>query len=109
MARFYGIVGFEDLSETKPSTYTPTITERHYVGDLIKNYRRLETGEGSNDDVTLNNEISILADPYALNHFHTMRYVKWNGGYWKITGVTAEFPRLKLSIGGVYNGPTLES
>ena len=109
MAKFYGKIGFEDLTETRPSVYAPGIVEREYAGDVLKNYRRLEAGDGVNDDISLSNEISILADPYALNHFHTMRYVYWHEGYWKVTGVSVKFPRLKLTIGGVYNGPTLET
>lgn len=109
MARFYGIVGFEVQRETRPSIYTPEIVERSYSGKVLKNYRRTDSGEGVNDDVNLNNEISILADVYARNHFQSIRYVKWYGAYWKVNAVTANPPRLKLTIGGVYNGPTRET
>ena len=109
MAKFFGKIGFEEYTETLPSVYAPTIVEREYAGDISKNYRRLDSGEGVNDDINLSNEISIVGDPYALNHFHTMRYLYWHDGYWKITGVSVEFPRLKLTIGGVYNGPTLST
>ena len=109
MAKFFGKVGFEVLTETKPSTWTPTIVERAYVGDVVRNYRRLEAGDGVNENVNLSNEISIVADPYAIDHCHDMRYVQYLGGYWKVTGVDVAFPRLKLTIGGVYNGQTLAS
>ena len=106
MAKFYGKVGFEELSETSPSVYTPTIIERAYSGDLVRNYRKFDSGEGINDDLNISNEVSIVADPYALNHFHTLKYVLWHGARWKVIGITEEFPRLRLTIGGVYNGPT---
>lgn len=106
MEKFHGIIGFEELAETKPSVFTPKIVERLYSGDVLKNYRRTQSGEGINDDLNLNNEISILADAYARNHFQSLRYIKWYGGYWKITAVAPAFPRLRLTIGGVYNGPT---
>lgn len=109
MAKFYGAIGFEVTEETRPSVWTPVITERQYAGDVIKHYRRLESGVGINDDLNLQNELSILADPYAMNHFQDMRYVKWHGAYWKVTGVEVSFPRLSLTIGGVYNGPTAET
>lgn len=108
MEKFYGIVGFETLEETRPSVFVPQIVERHYPGDVLKNYRRTEIGDGVNDNMNLNNEIRILADAYAREHFHSLRYIKWYGGYWKITSVTPEFPRLRLTIGGVYNGPTAQ-
>lgn len=109
MAKFFGKVGFEVLKETKPSTWTPRIIEREYVGDVIKNFRRMEAGDGVNENISLSNEISIVADPYAINHIHDLRYVHYLGGNWKVTGVDVEYPRLKLSIGGVYNGSTLTS
>ena len=109
MAKFYGIIGYEVMEETKPSTYTPSIVERNYSGDVKKHYRRLEAGESVNDDINLQNELSILADPYAMNHFQDMRYIIWHGSYWKIIGVEVAFPRLELTIGGVYNGPTPET
>lgn len=107
MAKFYGKLGFEVLAETRPSIFEPTITERQYSGDLQKNYRRLENGEGANDDINISNDVSIVADPYAVNHIHELRYILWHGGYWKVSSVSVEFPRIVLSIGGVYNGPTL--
>ena len=106
MAKFYGKLGYVSEIETRPSVYTPEIVERQYSGELIKNYRRLEKGTGANDDVDISNDISIVVDPYAMSHFHELRYVRWRGGYWKVTSVSVEFPRLTLSIGGVYNGPT---
>ena len=108
MSKFYGKIGFEEPSETSPSVYTPTIVERCYSGDLTRNYRRLDSGDGVNDDISLSNEISFIADPYALNHFHTIRYVVWHGAKWRVTGVEEKFPRINLTIGGVYNGPEPE-
>lgn len=106
MAKFHGPIGFEEMIEERPSVFLPTMVEKTYVGDVTKDFRRLEAGSGINDDISLNNEISIIADPYAFNHFHNIRYVRWYNGYWKVTGVSNEYPRLKLTIGGVYNGPT---
>jgi len=81
-----------------------------YAGDVFKNHSRLEkSSDGVNDDLNIANEFSILADPYALNPFHSIRYIEWYGTLWKVTGVMEEYPRLRLTIGGVYNGPTPET
>ena len=104
MAKFYGVIGYAVTSETAPGVWTETITERNYYGDVIRNTRRLEGGENLNDNVTVNNTISIVADPFAYSHFHTMRYVTWMGASWKIINVEVQRPRLLLTIGGVYNG-----
>ena len=49
------------------------------------------------------NEISIVADPFARENFHRMRYVVFMGAKWKITKVEVGYPRLILTIGGLYH------
>lgn len=108
MARFYGAVGYTDDEEVALDVHVERPIERMYKGDLLRHNRNLEKGIGLNDDVTLTNQISILADAYANNHMHTIRYVKWRGTAWKVSGVESQPPRLILTLGGVYHGPTAE-
>ena len=92
------------MSETRPGVWEEIITERNYYGDLVRNIRRLQSSSQVNDDLNIANEISIVADPYANKNFHAMRYVEFMGTRWKINNVDVQYPRLILSIGGVYNG-----
>ena len=39
-----------------------------------------------------------------LSHFFAIRYVKWAGTRWKVDDVEVKRPRLKLTLGGVWNG-----
>lgn len=105
MARFYGVVGYVLTEETVPGVWEEVVTERSYYGDVIKNTSRWQTTEHLNDDITVNNQISIVADPFAYNNFYNMKFVKWMGAAWKITNVEVQRPRLILTIGGVYNAP----
>lgn len=104
MSKFYGKIGFADQVETRPGIWTDGITERDYFGDLIRNTRRLQSSDKLNDDVVVSNEISIVADPYANQNFHAIRYVTFMGSKWKVTSVDVQYPRLVLTLGGVYNG-----
>lgn len=104
MAKFYGKIGYANTVETKPGVYEEQIVERSYYGDLIRNTRRLQSADQVNDDINISNEISIVADPYAANNFHTMRYAVFMGTKWKISNVEVSYPRLILTLGGVYNG-----
>lgn len=104
MAKFYGAIGFGDMVETAPGVYVDQITERNYYGDVTRNGRGLQSADQLNDNITVNNTISIVADPYATNHFHSMKYVVWQGTKWKISSVEDQFPRLLLTLGGVFNG-----
>ena len=104
MAKFYGVVGFAETVETTPGVWTEQITERTYSGDIIRNTRRLQSTDQLNDDITVSNEISIVADPYANGHFYSIRYVAFMGTKWKVSNAEVKYPRLILSLGGLYNG-----
>lgn len=105
MAKWYGVIGFAATVEEEPGIWVNDITERYYYGDVLRNSRRLQNSANStNDDITVSNEISILSDPYANDNFHTMRYVEFMNAKWKITNVEVQYPRLVLTIGGVWNG-----
>lgn len=106
MARFFGKVGFAESVEISPGYYEDKITVRKYYGDVIRNVRKNETGEGVIDNVTINNSISIVADEYINGKIFAIRFVEWMGALWKVTNVEVQRPRLILSIGDVYNGPT---
>ena len=105
MAKWYGIIGYAETVETVPGVWKEQITKRsYYYGDLTRNSRRLQTADKLNDDININNELSIVSDPYAMNNFHSMRYVEFMGTKWKISNVEVQFPRLVLTLGGEYNG-----
>jgi hypothetical protein len=104
MAKWYGVIGYAETVETTPGVWKEQITKRNYYGDLTRNTRRLQTADKLNDDINISNELSIVADPYAMNNFHSMRYAEFMGTSWKITNVEVQYPRLILSLGGVWNG-----
>lgn len=104
MSKFYGAIGYAETVETTPGVWEEQIVERYYYGDLIRNTRRLQTADKLNDNINVSNEISILADPFARENFHLMKYVGFMGAKWKIESVEVQYPRLILTIGGVYNG-----
>lgn len=106
--KFYGPVGYGDTIEKTPGVWVATIVEYFYYGDVIRNSRKLNNGDKVNDDISVGNSISIVADAYANEHFFAMKYVKWAGVLWKVAEVTVESPRLILRLGGVYDGPTYE-
>lgn len=112
MPRFYGKIGFlksETEMTDRPSRYKPEIEERLYAGELFKNFAKTQNADKTVDDFSINNDISIVADPYALNHFSSMKYVEFMNTLWEVKSVTVEYPRLRISFGGIYNGPTPET
>ena len=108
MARFYGEVGYGESIETPPQSgiWVDKITEFEYQGDVIRDTRQLAQGQQVNEDITVNNAISIVADEYATANFFNIKYVRWMGVLWIVTSVEVRAPRLILNLGSVYSGPT---
>lgn len=103
MSKWFGKIGFATTVETRPGIWEEQIISRDYYGDILRNIRRLQSTNNLNDDINIANEISILADPYASENFHSMRYAEFMGSKWKISNVEVQYPRLVLSLGGLYN------
>lgn len=105
--KFYGPIGFTEVTEKRPGVKIQTPIEYWYAGDVLRRSIRYQNGESVNDSISPQNQISIIADPYARKHVASMRYVKWMGTAWKVTDVSVQFPRLILTLGGPYNGATV--
>ena len=106
MARFSGNVGFIENVLTGTSKWTNKETVRHYYGDETRIVKRTDDGGNANSGITINNEISIVADPYAKKHFFAIQWVEWKGVKWEVTGAEVLYPRLILSLGGIWHGDT---
>jgi hypothetical protein len=104
MAKFHGVIGYVVTEETTPGVWEKKVIERSYYGDLLANNRKFQTTEQVNDDINISNKISILADSFAYENSHVMKYVVLMGTKWKIKEIDIQYPRLILSVGGVYNG-----
>lgn len=108
MAKWAGIIGFAIQKEQKTNgipngIWEEIITEKHYTGDSYKQRRSFQNFDSINDKINISNQISFVADPYALNNFNYMRYATFMGFKWKIKDVDVEYPRLILTLGDAYN------
>ena len=103
MAQWYGVIGYGDTVETSPGVWTEQITERYAKGEVIRNAIAIQSTDQLNEDIKISNSISIIADPYANSNFHKIRYITYMGTKWKVTNVEVKYPRLILTIGGIYN------
>lgn len=105
MARWFGKVGYSETVETGPGKWMPQDTVCEYFGDVIRNSTRwVGQSESTNDNLTINVQISIVADPFAIEHFSSMKWIEYMGTKWKITNVEPQVPRILLTLGGVWNG-----
>lgn len=104
MAKFCGMIGFATQRETAVDVWEDdAIVERKYFGDVTRNFTQNKSSDHLNDNIDISNTISIIADPYVNQNLHAIRYVVFMGTKWKVTNIEVQYPRLLLSIGGVYN------
>lgn len=104
MPKYFGRVGFAESVETAPGIWEDRIVERSFYGDVVRDLRRLQNHTKLNDDITITNSFSIVADKYAYANFHKIRYLEYMGTKWKVESVDASTPpRLTLDVGAVYN------
>lgn len=103
MAKYYGMIGFGKSEETSEDVYSVVITERPYYGDVSRDTRRWDKSDSIIDDFNITNIISVIADQFAYDNLDAMRYVTYLGKKWHIKSAEIAFPRINLTIGGVYN------
>lgn len=106
MEKFYGKVGYAETTETFEGSgiWTNQIVEKMYYGDVLTNHSKWQSSSNINDNLTISNKISIIADAYAYKNFSLIKYVEWMGVKWKVESIEVQRPRLILSIGGEFNG-----
>lgn len=103
MAKFFGNVGYAMSSETAPGVWKENIILHPHYGDTLQDHMRPQSDDKVNDNITISNRISIVADPFAISNFHNIKYVEYMGTNWKVTSVDVQYPRLILTLGSVYN------
>lgn len=105
MAKWFGKVAYSNTEETTPGVWVPQDTIHEYYGDVKRNSTKWAGNpDSTNDNLTVNVQISIVADPFAIENFYSMKWIEYMGMKWKIVNVEPQFPRLLLTLGGVYNG-----
>lgn len=103
--RYYGLIGFgQTVNQDGDDMWREEITERPYMGDVVKRTYNMQSADKLTKDVQVNMQISIVADEFAADFMHLIRYAEWRGVRWQVVAVDPQFPRLVLSLGGVYNG-----
>lgn len=109
--RFYDSIGYS-IQEEDPvdsGIVVEKIVEHKYFGDVLKNGKRNENSPNLIDDISLDNEFSIIADKFARDNFHAMKYIVFYGTKWRISSADASSPpRIKIRVNCVYNGPEQE-
>lgn len=103
MAKYYGKIGYSLRQEAKPGVWEEIIVEKEFCGEQLNVRSKWQTSSHLNDNIDITNQLSIVADPFAMQNFYNIRYIQYLGCKWKVTAIEIQRPRLILTVGGVYN------
>lgn len=101
--KYSGKIGYAITGETVPGVWVNTTTEKDAIGDFSRNIHKLDSSQKVNENISVSNVISIVADPYAMNNFRNIKYATLDGVKWKVISVEVQYPRLILTLGDEYN------
>lgn len=107
--KFSGLIGYcfsVEGTGDREGIWEDVVDERRSFGDVLQFNPRWDTGKDVLDNQRMLNRISIVADAFAWNHVGDLKYVRWQGTVWEVTAIEVLRPRLILTLGGVYHGPT---
>ena len=106
MTKWFGKVGYSETVDNGSGVWKPQDTDREYYGEVKRNATRWSGNSNStNDDLTVNTQISIVADAFAIEKFHAIKWIEFMGVKWNVDNVDpTQPPRLILTLGGVWNG-----
>lgn len=105
--KYHGKIGYDLTAERpdEPGVFDPSFIEKVATGDVLNmSTKWKEDRDSSNDDIVLNKQISVMMDPFVSENFSRIRYVEYMGTNWRVESVTPQYPRIILTLGGVYNG-----
>lgn len=107
MSKWYGKIGFIKTEEQEPGIWLPEIIEKEYSGEATRQMSKWSSNsESTNYDLNISNEISIISDPFLEESIQSIRYVEYMGSFWDVVNIEVQYPRLRITLGGVYSGET---
>jgi len=103
MAKDMYTIGYVVNVETRPGVWDDNTFERRYCGETVRSALQTQSSGGVNDNINIATDISIVSNKFANKNFQYMKYIEFMGAKWKIVKVDVRYPRLVLTMGGLYN------
>lgn len=105
MAKWFGKIGYVITEKVGPGDWDEIPTEKEYYGEDIRtSFMNQQQSDSANADLKINRQISIVADQFAYDNIGRIRYAEFMGTNWEVTTAEPQYPRILLTLGGVYNG-----
>lgn len=106
MGKYSGMIGFGFNKEIETDVHDDVIEEHHYYGNIEKNVSRFNQGSNQSGESLITNNFSIVGDSFLFEHLADIRYICWKNQKWVVASIEEQYPRINITLGGIYNGPT---
>lgn len=105
MTRWHGVIGFVMTEESPEGSgiWKDAVTEREYSGQQDSFKRNWDSSSNLNENISINSVISVIADPFLYKNIGFARYVNIMGIDWRISMIENQYPRINITVGGIYN------
>ena len=103
MPKCSGLIGYALDVETSPGVWSPSIVEKKYLGEVVRDNRRIVDQGEINGSINISNNISIISNSFMLTNMSFMIYITYMNSKWKINSVDIKPPRMIITLGGKYN------
>jgi hypothetical protein len=90
--------------ETSPGIFEEAITETIVSGDMEYKPIRWSVDELAQDSARLNHTFSFISRGSVKEDFSNAVYLVYQGKKWTVSTISYLSPRIKFTLGGIYNG-----
>lgn len=105
MSRVRVLVGIKTQAvNTSPGIFEDIIVESKVSGDMEYKPIRWSVDELAQDSARLNHTFSFISRGSVSVDFSSAVYVVWQGKKWTVSSISYPSPRIKFTLGGLYNG-----
>lgn len=100
---WYGQIAFSHQTKDETGVVDDHPILKNYYGQVIRNSKRDQL-QNINPNLSITNQISVIADPFLETSFHDILYVTFMGSKWRVSSVEVQpnNPRLTINISELY-------
>lgn len=110
MAKFSGVLGIVTGYNNNNGIAEPIVKEVDVYGEVISQSYKVSSGQLGGDTLSIPSKFSFIVPPNVVSYFtdnsqgdYTL-YLTYYGRKMKIETFEIIYPRMNVTLGGVYNG-----
>lgn len=104
---YSGTVGIRrEPIETSPNVFVPNIETRSVVGFIERVQINWTVGDSDQSGLSARHVVKLVVSKETVADYFSAVYLTWMNKKWSVRSVEHESPNVKLTLGGIYDGPS---